>query len=63
MKIYGENIEFDWDELNSNKNLIKQFVTDSECEDVFFNFPLLIHDDIKHSVEETRFYTLGKSNN
>lgn len=63
MKIYSDNIKFDWDEFNSNKNLIKHFVSDSECEEVFFNFPLLVYEDIKHSFKETRFYTLGKSNN
>ncbi len=33
-----------------------------EAEQVFFNQPLLIVDDAKHSSIETRYHALGKSN-
>ncbi|MBW1759650.1 MAG: BrnT family toxin [Deltaproteobacteria bacterium] len=52
---------FDWDEGNSNKNRHKHKVTPSECEQIFFNQPLLIQDDIKHSQNETRYYALGQT--
>ena len=52
---------FLWDEGNYNKNWIKHKVTRSECEEIFFNLPLVISDDVKHSSTEKRFYALGKS--
>lgn len=52
---------FDWDEGNSNKNWHLHRVTDSECEDVFFNLPLIIASDGKHSVDEKRFFALGRT--
>ncbi|CAK8718531.1 MAG: hypothetical protein CDV28_10840 [Candidatus Electronema aureum] len=52
---------FDWDKGNIEKNQIKHNVSPSECEQVFFNNPLLIHDDLLHSAEEKRFYALGRS--
>jgi uncharacterized DUF497 family protein len=53
---------FDWDEGNINKNWIKHRVSSSECEELFFNLPLLIADDRKHSHEEPRYYALGQTN-
>lgn len=50
---------FDWDKGNIQKNWIKHQVSPNECEQIFFNRPLLIHDDIKHSQNEDRFYALG----
>jgi uncharacterized protein len=53
---------FNWDIHNIDKNWNKHLVHYSECEEVFFNNPLLISIDNKHSKEETRFYALGKTN-
>ncbi|MFN0120616.1 MAG: BrnT family toxin [Blastocatellia bacterium] len=36
-------------------------VTDGECEDVFFNLPLLIATDKKHSASESRWFALGRT--
>jgi uncharacterized DUF497 family protein len=33
----------------------------SECEETFFNQPLIVFDDIKHSKSEKRFYSLGRT--
>ena len=34
----------------------------NECEEVFFNCPLIVRGDEKHSTEkEERFYTLGRT--
>jgi uncharacterized DUF497 family protein len=50
---------FQWDEENKNKNLIKHQVENWECEQVFFNEPLLVLDDPKHSLTEKRWAAFG----
>lgn len=52
---------FDWDEHNAEKNWQKHRVTPSECEEMFFNRPMVVSDDVKHSEKENRFYALGHS--
>lgn len=52
---------FEWDEGNSEKNWIKHGVSDFECEQVFFNVPLVVADDPKHSQTENRYFALGKT--
>ena len=52
---------FDWDAGNNDKNWLKHKVSPSECEQIFFNQPLLIQDDIIHSKTEKRFYALGQT--
>ena len=54
-------IEFDWAEGNVRKN-DKHGVSTAEAEQVFFNQPLLVIDDTKHSQGECRFHALGKTN-
>jgi hypothetical protein len=53
---------FEWDEYNSDKNWIKHRVSSSECEQIFFNQPLVVTEDIKHSKKEKRYYALGHTN-
>ena len=53
---------FDWDDGNRTKNWIKHQVSTAECEEVFFNLPLLYADDKQHSQEERRCYVLGQTN-
>jgi len=52
---------FDWDDGNLLKNWEKHNVSVAECEQVFFNRPLLAQHDGQHSVEESRFYLLGRT--
>jgi uncharacterized DUF497 family protein len=52
---------FNWDEGNVNKNWEKHGVADFECEEVFFNQPLIVRHDSKHSQHEARFYALGRT--
>ncbi len=52
---------FDWDEGNSMKNWIRHQVLMGECEQVFFNEPIIVFEDIKHSQVESRWYLLGKT--
>ncbi len=58
--IYLEFSGFDWDVGNKEKNL-KHGVYASECEQVFFNEPLVILDDPKHSAAEDRFAAFGQT--
>lgn len=60
-KIFEQFSGFQWDRGNINKNLIKHNVENWECEQAFFNRPLLILDDIKHSVSEDRWAAFGKT--
>jgi len=50
---------FQWDNGNIEKNWIKHDVTPLECEQIFFNQPLIIADDVQHSKKENRSYALG----
>lgn len=52
---------FDWDEANAPKIWVKHEVPPMECEQVFFNLPLVAGHDEEHSDAETRFYVLGQS--
>ena len=53
---------FSWDEGNARKNQDKHGVTQSAAEEVFFNQPLLIVADDKHSQVELRYVALGSTN-
>jgi uncharacterized DUF497 family protein len=52
---------FDWDAGNKQKNWEKHTVDYRECEEVFFNQPLLINEDMKYSSQEKRYYVLGRT--
>jgi len=62
MRILPLPTSFDRDNGNSTKNLIKHKVTIQESEEVFFNQPLVLAEDQKHSNLEQRYYGLGKTN-
>ncbi len=50
---------FDWDDGNNRKSVRKHGVSQAEAEQVFFNEPLLVVPDMKHSAEEPRLHALG----
>jgi uncharacterized DUF497 family protein len=52
---------FDWDEGNAEKNWGKHRVSDGECEQIFFNHPLVAIQDDVHSDDEDRILVLGKT--
>lgn len=52
---------FDWGEGNSRKNAEKHGVSQSEAEEIFFNEPLLVLEDSRHSQAEVRFHALGET--
>ncbi len=56
-------IGFDWDSGNSRKSVEKHDVGQSDAEQVYFNQPLLVLTDEKHSHNELRYHALGKTDN
>jgi len=52
---------FQWDEGNIDKNLFRHRVQNWECEQIFFNDPLIILDDPKHSLSEKRWAAFGQT--
>lgn len=50
---------FDWDDGNARKSTDRHEVLPSEAEQVFFNQPLLVVPDHKHSQDEPRYHALG----
>ncbi len=52
---------FQWDAGNSTKIWDRHQVMPSECEEFFFNRPLIVGGDEEHSAGEERFYALGQT--
>ena len=61
-KILENCIGFEWDEGNITKNWANHDVSTGECEQIFFNKPLIVKRDSKHSKFENRYYVLGRTN-
>ena len=53
---------FDWDKGNLEKSWKKHQVHFKEVEEVFFNKPLKIFPDKKHSKKENRYVAFGATN-
>src|SRR6266568_1885155 len=62
-EFFGGITGFEWDEGNSAKNWMRHGVTQAEAEQVFFNRPLVIAEDPKHSTSESRSFALGRTDN
>jgi uncharacterized protein len=56
-----ESSGFDWGESNLIKNWDKHKIAYWECEEMFFNKPLIVQEDADHSQTEKRYYALGKT--
>jgi uncharacterized protein len=54
-------IGFDWDDGNNRKSADKHDVSQAEAESVFFNDPLIVVEDSRHSEREQRFNALGRT--
>ena len=52
---------FQWGQGKLEKNWLKHGVSPLECEQVFFNQPLVVAPDLKHSQGEERFFALGRT--
>lgn len=50
---------FEWDAGNARKSADKHKVGQEEAEQAFFNRPLLLTADRRHSLKEARFNALG----
>ena len=57
--IFENSKGFQWDKGNETKNWDSHAVTKFECEQIFFNEPLLVYHDEKHSDQEPRYFVLG----
>jgi uncharacterized protein len=55
-------VGFNWDAGNERKSLEKHRVSQAEAEQAFFNEPLLVLEDDRHSFAEARFHALGRTN-
>ena len=60
-ELFRSCLGFQWDEGNSDKNWINHRVSTFECEQIFFNQPLVAAEDAMHSLDEQRFYVLGQT--
>lgn len=61
-KIISNCTGFEWDQGNDTKNWDKHDVSTLECEQIFFNKPLIVKRDKEHSIAENRYYVLGRTN-
>jgi hypothetical protein len=52
---------FEWDAGNAGKIWERHRVTPTECEELFFNQPLVVGEDQKHAEAEERLYALGQT--
>ena len=53
---------FQWDAGNADKNRGFHRVSRAECEQMFFNRPILVAPDDQHSQKEPRYAALGQTN-
>lgn len=53
---------FDWDAGNARKSEERHSVSKTEVEQIFFNTPLVVAPDLRHSQDEPRVHALGKTN-
>ncbi len=58
---FSRYLGFDWDKENSEKIWRKHKVSPFECEQIFFNQPVVVAPDEAHSQAEPRFYVLGRT--
>jgi uncharacterized protein len=58
---FAECEGFQWNAANAGKIWQRHQVAPTECEEVFFNHPLVVGEDEKHSAVEGRLYALGQT--
>lgn len=61
MSVLRGILGFEWDRGNRDKNEAKHGVASVECEEIFFNKPLIVVADEDHSHMEERYFALGKT--
>ena len=55
-------VGFDWASGNADESSDRHAVSRAEAEAVFFNRPVLLTEDAKHSARERRYMVLGRTN-
>ena len=58
---FSRHLGFEWDKENVDKIWRKHKVSPFECEQIFFNQPVVVAPDETHSHLEPRFYVLGRT--
>lgn len=53
---------FEWNAGNAGKNWANHRVAQAEAEEVFFNRPVLLAEDERHSKREQRYNAMGSTN-
>ncbi|OGH20018.1 MAG: hypothetical protein A3D74_01345 [Candidatus Levybacteria bacterium RIFCSPHIGHO2_02_FULL_37_13] len=53
-------VGFEWDDANT-EHIARHNVTPAEAEEIFFDTKNVLNEDIKHSIVENRFITIGKT--
>ncbi len=53
-------VGFEWDDGNSRKSADKHAVSQAEAEGVFFNDPLILVEDLRHSDSGATVQRIGK---
>lgn len=61
LDVLAQSTGFQWDAGNADKNSELHRVSQGECEQVFFNRPLLAAPDAAHSEHEPRYAALGQT--
>ena len=61
-KLLSDCTGFEWDQGNITKNWESHDVSATECEQIFYNKPIIVKRDKEHSELENRFYALGRTN-
>ncbi len=62
MKSFPESKSFDWDQGNINKNWDRHRVHHLECEEIFFNEPIVTKVEKRGVTQEERVSALGVTN-
>ncbi len=60
-KFLANCIGFEWDQGNISRNWESHDVSTGECEQIFFNKPIIVKRDKEHSALENRYYALGRT--
>ena len=58
---WAKVVGFNWDAGNQRKSSVKHGVSQFEIEQVFFNQPLIVAADVRHSSVEARYHALGRT--
>lgn len=52
---------FEWDPSNATRNRTKHTASQAECEQLFFDAPLVLASDLGQSAREARYFALGQT--